>query len=310
VSRRTQRKGFTLIEVLVVIAIIAILIGLLLPAVQKVREAANRNKCQNNLKQLGLALHGYHDANLVFPPGEDDNHTMEAYTLPYIEQDNVARLIQWNARGYTSTGYTPQLNRILIYLCPSSTAAQTQNAYNFAAAGAWYDMCYLTEYLGIAGSDRDPTYPSASTLGTFYYNSKTNFKDILDGTSNTICVGEFSGVTQGQKLNAYGGTSDNTVTWDLTWFGYSHGEFTWPDKTIAFPPNSPYFWCNYATTSPLYVGVCTANVVSRAALKSLHLGGINVLFVDGHVDFINNSIDMTTYRNLADRADGFVVGNY
>lgn len=317
-SNRAGRRAFTLVELLVVIAIIGILIGLLLPAVQKVREAAGRVKCQNNLKQIGIALHNYHSAYEVFPYGESDLHTYAATLLPYIEQDNVYRQITWTIRGYAlsaaeaasdPTSFNAHCTAISIYMCPSSPVSKTQNAYNYAGSGSWYDKYYILEYVAIGGSDRDPKYPSASRLGSMFYNSALSVRDITDGMSNTIGVGEYAGLTQNQVLNQYGGTTDNCVTWDLQ--AWSPGtEFTWPVKTIAFPPNSPYFWCAYGPGTDRWVGQCNANVVSRAALKSPHPGGVNILLMDGAVRFLTNSINMTTYKDLADRADGNVLGDY
>jgi prepilin-type N-terminal cleavage/methylation domain-containing protein len=314
---RPRRRGFTLIELLVVIAIIAVLVGMLLPAVQKVREAAAKARCQNNLKQIGIALHNYHGVHNVFPPGENNLHNWAGYLLAHIEQDNVARNITWTQRGYTTSLAEAQSNPthfralctvIRLYLCPSSSHSPTQNAYNSAGAdpNQPYNDLGVLEYAGIAGSDRNGQ--SASTLGTFYFNSAIRFGDIMDGTSNVMVVGEYSGVTSGQKYNAYGGTSDNCVTWDImTWGG---GEYTWPVKTIAFPPKSPYFWCNYGSSSPLYVGQCSQNVVSRAALKSSHIGGINVLLGDGAVRFLTSDVRLNVLKDLADRADGTPLGNY
>jgi prepilin-type N-terminal cleavage/methylation domain-containing protein/prepilin-type processing-associated H-X9-DG protein len=328
--RRWFGRAFTLIELLVVIAIIGVLIGLLLPAVQKVREAASRLQCQNNLKQIGLALHNYHDSHKKLPPGETQSKTADggpadawaSYILPQLEQDNVYRGVSKNLLGYWGgydyagpnhpdperrLHYQNSTSVIKTYLCPSSGHTERGNIYGREfTTGAFYDDVGVLEYLAIAGSDRRGQ--AASTFGTFYIDSKTKLTDILDGSSNTMIVGESSGLAKGQQFNAYGSTTDNVVSWNIGWQG--GGEFTWACRTIAFPPKAPYFWCSYAPDSPRYVGVCAQNVIARSSLKSNHQGGINILLGDGSVRLISDNIDLETYKNLADRADKNPLGDF
>jgi prepilin-type N-terminal cleavage/methylation domain-containing protein len=187
---RNTRRAFTLIELLIVIAIIAILIGLLLPAVQKVREAANRTKCQNNLKQIGLALHLHHDNVGHFPQAYDkaqpwqtpDNANRRSWMtliLPYIEQESVLRL------GFN--GYQGIV--VKIYGCPSDPLEGRLGVFGNLPSGA------LTDYLAVDGSQYvpGPSQPLGirlATDGVIYGGSKTRVPDITDGVSNTLVVGE------------------------------------------------------------------------------------------------------------------------
>jgi prepilin-type N-terminal cleavage/methylation domain-containing protein len=338
------RRGFTLVELLVVIAIIAVLIGLLLPAVQKVREAAARMSCQNNLKQVGLALHNYHDANGAFPPGETGPFgvaPMDAwpsYLLPYIEQDNVYRRVSKSLIGYWG-GYAPpspfrlgppagsygpgpndpdpvrrnhylaSISIIKTYQCPSSPEKQRGNIFGIEfTTGNFFDDVGILMYSGISGSSRDGSV--CSRRGVFYYNSRTRIPEITDGTSNTMLVAETSGLTRGQMLNAHGSTSDNVASWNMgseNNTGQCTGgtEITGTLRTITYPINGPYFYCEYPPTSPLWVGQCVRSVVSEASLKSGHAGGVNVVLGDGSVHFLSQNTDLVTLQNLADRADGF-----
>jgi prepilin-type N-terminal cleavage/methylation domain-containing protein/prepilin-type processing-associated H-X9-DG protein len=193
-----RRPGFTLIELLVVIAIISILIGLLLPAVQKVREAAARMACTNNLKQIGLACHNYHDANSALPPGYRatafyaDGATdtspgwgWAAYLLPYVEQDNLYRQIDFTQPVQNSPAAR---TLVKVYLCPSdltpAAAFAVPDAFGVPVAQA--APCSYAACVG--GDESDTTGPAG--LGVFYRNSRTRFTDITDGTSTTILVGE------------------------------------------------------------------------------------------------------------------------
>lgn len=322
-----RRSGFTLLELLVVIAIIAVLIALLLPAVQQAREAARRTQCKNNLKQMGLALHNYHDAFLVFPPGETNTqdigygtagHAWQAFVLPYLDQSAVYNRINWSLPGWIwppvvgtiDPNHTLAVNTVLtVYLCPSSTQNSKVNIVPSSPAHPPNKLGNC-EYVGIAGSDRNPRtgWENASNRGAMFLNSRTGVRDFIDGTSNTIFVGEFSGVTECQALNSGGGTSNSSLSWDIgnQCGNCAGGEMTYAVKTVAFPPNGPYFWddADAQRCPPV------ESVVSRAALKSNHEGGIHISLTDGSVRFLSESIDLVTYKNLADRADGNVVGEF
>jgi prepilin-type N-terminal cleavage/methylation domain-containing protein/prepilin-type processing-associated H-X9-DG protein len=346
-KNRCSRRGFTLIELLVVIAIIGVLVGLLLPAVQKVREAAARIQCQNNLKQMGLALHNYHDVYNKIPPGgagpgnapgdsptnyfmalpagTPNNHAWAYRLLPFIEQDNLFRNDLPNLPGYfyskSASGvptnypqhYTALTTPVKIYRCPSSGHSDHGQMYApaFSDDQAYDDFATL-EYVGIAGSDRfvdtSRNNQPMPIGGMMYRQSDLGLKDATDGTSNTMVIGEYSGLTAQQHYNAFQSTSDNTTTWDL---GYDVPPHCWSWKMIAYPPNSPYFYGPYTPGSSLDVGKPILNVpICKNALKSPHTGGINVLYLDGSVHFVPNSIDMEVYKNLADRADGNVNVNF
>lgn len=196
----SQRFGFTLIELLVVIAIIAVLVGLLLPAVQKVREAANRASCQNNLHQIGLALHGYHDNQGSFPPGYlcPQPRTNPDYTapgwgwasllLPYVEQGNLAQHINFGLPIEDPSNLAARTTILKLYVCPSDrstglfTILDKNNVALAQAATNSYAACH-----GI-GVDLDEELDDFN--GMFSRNSRIRFADVTDGTSSTIAIGE------------------------------------------------------------------------------------------------------------------------
>src|SRR5262249_21054497 len=206
-----RRTGFTLIELLVVIAIIAILIGLLLPAVQKVREAGARAKCQNNLKQVGLAIHGYHDVMGAFPPGAsadkapwktpatapdaDWGSSWMVHMLAYIEQTSVLTRWQFSGQsGWQNSNNNATIKGLTIgvYRCPSTSLPEL-NPYSAILPGAGGVGIMYTSYVAISGSATDPgvlAYGSnrVSQQGIMYGNSQVRMAEITDGTSNTITV--------------------------------------------------------------------------------------------------------------------------
>jgi prepilin-type processing-associated H-X9-DG protein/prepilin-type N-terminal cleavage/methylation domain-containing protein len=198
-----RRLAFTLIELLVVIAIIAVLIGLLLPAVQKVREASARASCENNLKQTGLALHNYHDTNQSFPPGyvaagafvdgvtdTAPGWAWAAFLLPQLEQGNLYRSINFAMAVESPSNATAIRTMVAMYLCPSDLAPPAAFAVTdgFGNPLALAAPCSYAACVG--GDESDTAGPTGQ--GIFYRNSKTRFGDITDGKSNTIAVGERS----------------------------------------------------------------------------------------------------------------------
>ena len=291
--------GFTLIELLVVIAIIAVLIALLLPAVQKVREAANRAKCFNNLKQIGLALQNYHDSHGSFPPGYasgvdsqgDDTGPgwgWAAFLLPQMEQNNVYNAIKLNlpiedpANGIRLTG-------IPLFLCPSDTVQPSWPAMTRDDQGNPLELiCHVapSNYVAMFGT----TEPGVDGDGCFFRNSKIRIQDITDGTSQTILVGE---------------RSHNLC--EATWVGAVTNAVLFPgDGSVANGEgeNSSGMVLGHSGehNGPGAIGSDVNQFFSR------HGQGVNFLFGDGHVTFLNASMDYHVYDALATRSGGEAVG--
>ena len=224
-NAKQSRRAFTLIELLAAIAIIAILIGLLLPAVQKVREAAARISCSNNLKQIGLALHGFHDANDFLPPGivteldvQDSYHTGFTDLLPYLEQDNIYRLYDYNEPWYDKANYAAVAQEVKIFYCPSN---RTHGAIDLTPLAAQWGGNAMPPSVGAcdyvlckganAGLGANPSKIPPQARGLFnvtradssVVNGKfqwgltpkfrVRFTDITDGLSSTFAVGEAAG---------------------------------------------------------------------------------------------------------------------
>ncbi|HZZ78099.1 MAG TPA: DUF1559 domain-containing protein [Gemmataceae bacterium] len=329
---RANRLAFTLIELLVVIAIIAILIALLVPAVQKVREAAARTQCVNNLKQIGLALHSFHDANKRLPPGAANDtapfgtatsggqwgSSWMVYILPYIDQAPL--YTRWQFTG--SSGYTNANNRALahnlflaVYRCPSSPVPQWANTWNGSTK-------MLVSYTGIAGSAVNPgssgTYQDSccngsgawsSDNGILSANSRISMVGISDGTSNTWIVGEQSN----HLLNA----NRQPVTNYNSGVGNSSGIYGWTmgagvnpiNGTLANWSDRRHFNCTAVRWQINQIGFSNSpstgtnnDVGPNFPLSSAHTGGVNMLFADGTVHFASNSVPLAVIHALATRS--------
>ncbi|MCC7420715.1 MAG: DUF1559 domain-containing protein [Planctomycetaceae bacterium] len=316
-----RRRGFTLIELLVVIAIIAILIALLLPAVQQAREAARRTQCRNNIKQLGLAIHNYHESHSIFPPAACTNgpnaggSSGYSLILPYLDQTTIYNKLNFSLPDMYSSASVPIATTIVPpFICPSSPASPI---YNYNMSGAWYDTLAMVEYAFIAGSD-DPRGGSRitplsagalSSTGCFAYTgrwgrgARVSMRDLTDGSSNIMGMGEFSGFTKGQKPRAGQGRGDDAIPWVLAQdYGWQYST-----RTVSSTPNSRLFY-----NSDMNDGN-PANLLGRlndASLHSHHTGGIHILMMDGAVRFVSDNIALQTFKDLADKADGNVIGDF
>jgi prepilin-type N-terminal cleavage/methylation domain-containing protein/prepilin-type processing-associated H-X9-DG protein len=344
-ARSSRFSAFTLIELLVVIAIIGILIALLLPAVQKIREAAARLKCQNNLKQLGLALHNYHDANMRFPPGRRSTASSEGYSiasypsdpimqnmhglvllLPYIEQGNLynqfnrtATFGNFTSKSLNQPGPSPNSKfatpdavasgnaalasaTIPILLCPSDNGNPIINPSPYYSP----DLAVI----GVKATKTNYDFISNSSgVGYFNYwgnasiavrymfgeNSTTRITDVSDGTSNTLMMGE-------QTLSLYNGV---TTSWAYTgWVSVGIDPVgTW---NTTYPAQGLNIW-NYNNNGP--PNNTPGQRASWYNAASLHTGGVNFVFADGSVHFIQQSIDVVSLTYLSRMSDGQVIPN-
>jgi len=293
-----MRRGFTLIELLVVIAIIAILIALLLPAVQQAREAARRTQCKNNLKQLGLALHNYHDVHLVFPPGSLRGSGLAwgwvSHILPFFEQASVYSTIDFTQtdcavflKAQQAAGKSNATSVLLPMLtCPGDPRSGTQLLSG--PAGPYpntYDVgkVYPANYIGIGGSKESVAWCPFNGItngdGTLYTSSRVRIGDITDGTSNTFLVGERGIVTDyGWGWPICGGT-------ECEQYISAERGLTPADN----PPDTP-------------------NIERR--FWSYHVGGNQFLLSDGSVRFLSTSIDHGTFVSLSSRSGGEVIGEF
>lgn len=294
--QKRERSAFTLIELLVVIAIIAILIGLLLPAVQRVREAAALSQCQNNLKQTATAMHNYHLPMGSLPPGQlnllGTNHSTNAFIrqcwmqqlLPYLEQEGIYNQIQANqASDYTCYILGSQV-RVKSLMCPSDPLAGklVTVAPNQGFHGN-YVACAGNTVFGNTGQ-------GTALNGVFYCLSATRLTGITDGTSNTLMFSEVLLMTD------TGSTHDIRGRYHNSWQGNSLF------SSLNLPNTSVGDLSSYCVSSPRSPcqALGTDNVVQYA--RSGHPNGVNAAFCDGSVRFVSNNIDLPTWRAHGSRA--------
>src|SRR5262245_16847331 len=315
---RACRAGFTLIELLVVLAIIAVLIGLLLPAVQKVRAAAARAQCLNNLKQLALAAHAYHGTYEKFPTGAHPpvfvgDHPVGGTNLwvellPYFEQDNLQkRWDYYDLRNNTAGGRNATTAQVIkILLCPSDAGRRVSHL-TAAAAAPWTHGFYgLSSYGGNAGkrsypAGAPPAYPGLTRDGIFWFDSCVRLTDITDGTSTTFLFGErFRYDPEGERRTPIVAPElPPSLTESGRWGLVTSGGGAMAQVTLSTPVPINY---------RVLPGGDRSTIEDRAcAYGSGHPGGANFAFADGSVSFLRDSTPLVTLQALSTRRGGEVV---
>ena len=290
---RLGRTAFTLVELLVVIAIIGVLVALLLPAVQAAREAARRVSCNNNLKQIGVALHHHHDTHGALPPGWVGRDPASgaawvegppgwgwaAYLLPMIEQQPLAESLRYSVPILDPQHYEQRLTRVETYVCPSDPAASTFPLEEEGNPGNVLTWLAAANYIGVFGTndlhacEGLPIGHPCEGDGVFYHMSRTRLRDITDGLSQTIVVGERAS----KRLYA-------------TWVGVVPGAEEAFQRVLGVADHRPNHPDNHEDD-----------------FTSAHVVGANFLLGDGAVRLINESVDLAVFRALATRGRGDLV---
>jgi len=351
-SQPQRPKGFTLVELLVVIAIIGVLVGLLLPAVQAARESVRQMSCGNNLKQIGLAVHNYHDARREFPyaswrvPGPPTEYraTLKHSLLPYVEEDRLysqgVQSADWlvNIESVLVDGNKLTKYRIAAYLCPSDPygpaskivsgafvanyAASGGGVFNGTDNGAGGTACKCINSWSSTYFQGSPSYqtrglgksPSSQMLRTgpftvrqdrassSYTLPASRMRDILDGLSKTIFVGEHLVGERTRSQNGWGGITP----------GYTDNGDGFLSTTIPLNYSTKLTLADVTAAGNDGVGGCSANCNSSTAngFKSAHPGGVSFTMGDGAVRFINENVDMWTLQQLGAVNDGFTPGEF
>lgn len=321
--RRSRPHGFTLIELLVVIAIIAVLIALLLPAVQQAREAARRTQCKNNIKQLGLGLHNYHDTMSVFPIGSMSNNwgagfsapnqgaaeaTWAIYIFPYIDQAPLYNMLAGTFNGAVPLNNIPESSQafndatngnIPVFGCPSDPYSGKSTA-NWGLGNDSNDGLCIN-YAACSGTNvfNSTTFKDPSQMnGMFYSLSSTRMRDVTDGTSNTIMIAEHLQAPEGSIRDWHG------RMYRGSWHGTTVSTANPPNTSVAdlmirCNPIANYLPC---TTG----GTTTVSMYAR----SMHTGGVHVGMADGQVRFVSNNISTQIFQGLGTRSVGETIGDF
>lgn len=323
-----QKQGFTLIELLVVIAIIAILISLLLPAVQQAREAARRTQCKNNLKQIGLALHNYHDTHSVFPPGalairvdgvavapsdaEPGRTTVSGswawsvFILPFLEQANVYQSLNPNGNNFPTAPNQFTRTILPVYQCPTEASPPLHFATAMGGDGSG-DGHAKSSYPAVAGSGANADYANktaSNTKGIMWYNSRSSMRDITDGTSNTMVVAE-----------RFWDGGDSEKRRGVVWVGKAPGNGPGLNvgnkySNMIRVENSASWLINGTNNNAaasMHGGVAP---VSTSASSRKGGFGIQVLLGDGAVRLLSENMDGATWQAIGQMADGAVLGEF
>lgn len=328
IARTLRRPGFTLVELLVVIAIIGILVALLLPAIQAAREAARRTECVNNMKQIGIGLHNYHDTYRTLPLGSyniretwpANGSNWRVLIMPFIEQSAVFSQLNFTQTSHFMAGGaapTPLLENEVLrnlvidgYRCPSSVIKPLEIAPGSNNSGVAQNVNYVGNQGAarpVPGLDanrgtKDCGHGWSCSNGMLVANETFGLHDATDGTANTVLVAEQSGLVNlvNRTANYYGG-----------WFGSRH------PRTVLSPAGCSDLWqtgtscVRFAPNSDIVqTGATEAMYRNNTVWNSEHPGGINVVLGDGAVKFVGDDINFETLKRLACRYDGEPVGQY
>jgi prepilin-type N-terminal cleavage/methylation domain-containing protein len=311
-----RRKGFTLIELLVVIAIIAILIALLLPAVQQAREAARRTQCRNNLKQVGLALHNYHDQFSLFPPSSTSSvggtagvwawtaasatnpamhlHSWASLILPAIDASTSYNQINYNVSSLAPANRPIAQQQFPFYRCPSYSGKSFSDHPHYVTRVGFTSFA-IRNYVAFGASTVLNLASPTTANGVMYSQSRTSFRDITDGSSNTMMVTE----TREERSQVW---IDGTSATVAARWAAGPPTFAGNSSSINYKP--------YFDTAVFGDASEMGSIKSDYGPSSQHVGGAHHLMGDGSVRFISENISIATYDALATRAGGEVPGEF